>query len=110
MDELVKRAVYLDYYGGLLNEKQRSIISGKAAEDLSLSEIAEKEGISRQAVSEALKRIDQKLEGYERQLGLVSRAARIEEMLEEIRQAVEGLDEKTGARIIQITERISEEL
>lgn len=49
-------AVLLDFYGEMLTEKQRDVIDLYYNQDLSLSEIAEHEGITRQGVRDSIKR------------------------------------------------------
>ena len=61
------------FYGGMLTEKQRRILSLHCEEDLSLGEIAEEVGISRQAVHEALTRAAAKLAEWESALGMAAR-------------------------------------
>ncbi len=110
MDKLIRRAVLFDYYGGLLNEKQKSIASGTVAEDLSLSEIGEQEGITRQAVSETLKRIDDKFEKYEETLGLIRRAERINSVLSQIRALADRLQGEEKEQLYRLAEQIAEEI
>lgn len=63
----------LDFYGDMLTEKQRSFISFYYNDDLSLSEIAANEGITRQGVRDAIKRAEAQLVNMEERLGLVAR-------------------------------------
>ena len=77
-------AVLLDYYGDLLTEKQRDFISLYYDEDLSLSEIAENEGITRQGVRDAIKRAETLLFEMEEKLGFAKRFENLEEGLEKI--------------------------
>ena len=49
-------SILLDHYGSVLTERQRSILTEYYDEDLSLSEIAENFGISRQALHDALRK------------------------------------------------------
>ena len=55
-----------DIYGGLLTEKQRELFSSVYVFDLSLSEIAEPQGTTRQSVYEQVKKVKQKLLNYEK--------------------------------------------
>lgn len=73
IDEFSKKALLLDFYGGLLTEKQKLFMSLHYENDMSLSEISEEYGISRQAVHDIIKRSEKILEGYEKELGLVNR-------------------------------------
>lgn len=59
-----------DYYGDLLNEKQQLLVDCYYNQDFSLSEIAENEGITRQGVSDSLKRAEAFLISCEEKLGL----------------------------------------
>ena len=63
----------LDLYGVILSEKQQRILDGYYNNDLSLSEIAENEGITRQGVSDFVKRSEAQLLEYESKLGLCER-------------------------------------
>lgn len=77
-------AVLLDYYGELLTEKQRDFISLYYEEDLSLSEIAENEGITRQGVRDSIKRAETLLLEMEEKLGFAKRFEDLRNGLEEI--------------------------
>lgn len=75
-DGLNKKIAYgalADFYAALLTEKQRDLLSMYCDEDLSLSEIAQREDISRQAVSEHLNRAYQRLDSLEAQLRMYAR-------------------------------------
>lgn len=79
----------LDFYGALLTDKQRQYLEYHFLNDLSLAEIAEEFGVSRQAVHDVLKRSESTLEEYESRLGLVARN-QAERLL--VKEAVAGLD------------------
>ena len=59
----------LDFYGPFLSEKQRNLLYHYYNEDLSLSEIAENEQITRQAVRDLIKRGELQLKKYEEECG-----------------------------------------
>ena len=85
----MKLAYLLDFYSEVLDEHTRAIMSAYYADDLSLSEIAEGEGISRQGVRHIIKKGEEQLEFYENRLGLAARyeeLARSAEVLSEIRE------------------------
>ena len=65
-------SVLLDRYGPILSEKQFRILDGYYNNDLSLSEIAENEGITRQGVCDTIKRCETQLTELEDKLKLVS--------------------------------------
>ena len=75
MEKHVELGCLLDYYGALLTERQRALLEQHVSEDCSLAEIAEREGISRQGVRDALKRGEEQLYELEHKLGLMKRDA-----------------------------------
>ena len=79
MDEKLKQAYLYDFYGEMLNEHQRQIYEDFVFNDLSLGEIANEEGISRQRVADMVKRCGRKLESYEEKLHLVDRFMSVKE-------------------------------
>lgn len=78
----VDLALLAAFYGGLLTEKQRQVLELHCEEDLSLGEIAEEVGISRQAVHETLTRASARLEEMENALGVAARFRQMENGLE----------------------------
>ena len=66
-------SILLDHYGSVLTERQRSILTEYYDEDLSLSEIAENFGISRQGVRDAIKHGESTLREMEDKLGQARR-------------------------------------
>ena len=77
----LKITYLLDFYGEMLTEPQREMVSAYYNEDLSLGEIAQERGISRQGVRDAVKRAEQQLYEMEDRLGLVQRFHRVREAL-----------------------------
>ncbi len=80
-EKIVQIALLFDFYGQLLTEKQIDIIDMHYNNDLSLSEISEQVGISRQGVYDTLKRAEKTLFEYEDKLGLVNRFLKQKEAL-----------------------------
>ena len=76
------------FYGGMLTDNQRRVLSLHCEEDLSLGEIAEEVGISRQAVHETLTRASARLTEMESRLGVASRFRRMESGLEDAMTAL----------------------
>ncbi|MBR2283881.1 MAG: DNA-binding protein [Ruminococcus sp.] len=76
----------LDCYGDLLTEHQRSIMELYYCEDLSLSEIGEPLGITRQAVRGIIKRTESLLTGYEEKLGFAERLGELRGCLDRINE------------------------
>ncbi len=81
----------LDFYGDMLTDKQRSFISYYYNDDLSLSEIAADEGITRQGVRDAIKRAETQLVAMEERLGLVARFENMKIGLSEIIEYAEEI-------------------
>lgn len=86
MDKIYEQTMLFDFYGELLTEHQRSVYEDAVYHDLSLGEIAEDRGISRQGVHDLLKRCDRILQEYESKLHLVERFVRAKKTVEEIEQ------------------------
>ena len=79
MDKIYEQTMLFDFYGELLTEHQRSVYEDAVYRDMSLGEIAEERGISRQGVHDLIKRCDRILQDYESKLHLVERFAREED-------------------------------
>ena len=86
MNRLYEQTMLFDFYGELLTEHQRRVYEDAVYNDLSLSEIAEEQGISRQGVHDLIRRCDRILQDYESKLHLVERFARARSTVEEIRR------------------------
>ena len=74
----------LDCYGTLLTERQRTLLEGYYDEDLSLAELAQPLGISRQAVHDSIRRGERQLEALEAQMGIAARLKAAQALFEEI--------------------------
>ena len=66
-------AYLLDFYGDVLSERKKSVLDDYYNNDLSLSEIAQELGISRQGVRELIKQAEEELNFYEQKLHLAQR-------------------------------------
>ena len=73
MEKIAQQGFLYDFYGELLTEHQKQVYEDVVLNDMSLSEIAQKFGISRQGVHDLIKRCDKILRGYEEKLHLVER-------------------------------------
>lgn len=96
MDKLYEQTMLFDFYGELLTEHQRRVYEDAVYNDLSLSEIAEEQGISRQGVHDLIKRCDRLLLGYESKLHLVERFAKAKETVKEIQRLAEDGGKAVG--------------
>lgn len=93
MERLAEMALFADFYGPLLTDKQRMIWDLHYDQDLSLVEIAEAEKISRQAVYDLLKRTEKILRDYEAKLGLVQRFLSEQEKLINVKEQLQAFAE-----------------
>jgi predicted DNA-binding protein YlxM (UPF0122 family) len=81
LEEIVWLSILYDFYGELLNDHKKQIFEDYILNDLSLSEISDVQGISRQGVYDIVKRCSQELKDYEEKLKLVSKFQFIKEKL-----------------------------
>lgn len=72
LDRVEYASLLYDFYGVLLSDAQRAVMSLYHEDNLSLSEIAEELGQSRQAVHYTLKKAENTLDAYEEKLGLIA--------------------------------------
>ena len=84
MDDRIYQGYLYDFYGELLNEHRREVYEEYVNEDLSLNEIAEERGVSRQSVFDLIKRCNEALYSYEDKLHLVMKFEKIRASLKEI--------------------------
>ncbi len=91
----------LDCYGSLLTDRQYSLLDGYYNEDLSLAELAEPLGISRQAVHDSIRRGERQLEAFEAQMGIAKRLRQYRALFTEIEALSRDL---TGDAAAQIAE------
>lgn len=91
MDAL-EMALLFDYYGGMLTDKQRDCFDMRYNQDLSLGEIGELLGVSRQAVNDNLTRTEALLRRMEENIGCVKRDRVIRSAVQELLDAAAVLD------------------
>ncbi len=82
----------LDVYGEFLSEKQRDLVALYYNDDLTLSEIAENEGITRQGASDLIRRAEQQLLRFEEKCGYCKNFMRLKQICEN-QHPEENLDE-----------------
>ena len=111
----------LDFYGELLTQKQHDFLVYYYDEDLSLSEIAENEGITRQGVRDAIKRAEAQLFDMESKLGVAAKFGELGKGLDEIRQLADDIYQynlehslsreinDSAARIISLSEYLKQQ-
>ena len=104
LEKLEYKGMLHDSYGELLTQHQKKIYEDVILNDLSLSEIADEQGISRQGVHDLIKRCDRILAGYENKLHLVEKFLRIRLNIQQINRLTD--DEQ----IKRLSNEIIEEL
>ena len=93
-----------EMYGALLTEKQQQCLELYFCEDYSLAEVAEEMKVSRQAIHDLLKRVEQTLEHYESMLGFLQRAEKTRALTEEADAILREAISNTGNDINIIEE------
>ena len=110
----LKLAYLLDFYGEVLDGHTRSVMNSYYEDDLSLAEIAEGLGISRQGVRHVIKRGEEQLEFFEERLGLSKRHGELTEAASEIKSIADMLLSKQSeptelrARLYEIANGLSD--
>ncbi|MBE6146911.1 MAG: hypothetical protein E7168_01095 [Firmicutes bacterium] len=84
MDKKIYLNSLYDYYSELFTEKQKEYFEEYYFEDLSLSEIAENNEVSRNAVHGQIKIVEEKLEFYEDKLGLYKKSQEIKRIIKDL--------------------------
>lgn len=108
MSKDMKISFLLDFYGDMLTEKQHSMVDYYYNEDLSLAEIAENEGITRQGVRDAIKRAEALLLDMEERLSLAARFCSMRDQLDTVRECAKSLREvnERNGRVPEIDELV----
>ncbi|MBQ8834025.1 MAG: DNA-binding protein [Oscillospiraceae bacterium] len=105
MDAL-ELALLFDYYGGMLTDKQRDCFDMRYNQDLSLGEIGEIMGVSRQAVNDNLTRTEALLRRMEENIGCVKRDMLTRRAVQEILDAATVLDASSDPAVFATAQRI----
>ena len=101
MEERVLISLLLDFYGSLLTDKQRMSLQLYHEDDMSLGEIAEELGVSRQAVHDNLQRARHILNDYESKLHLVAQYEAREQVINELKDTLPA-DVLSQSRVQQL--------
>lgn len=91
LDKILRIILLFDCYGALLTEKQQHTIEMHYLNDLSLAEIADELGVTRQAVHDILKRAEQVLTEYEEKLKFVEKHQREQQTIQHIYELIHEL-------------------
>ena len=99
LERMLRIGALLDLYGAMLTEKQRRAVGMHFLDDLSLAEIGEALGVSRQAVHDIIHRAEASLEEYEQKLGFLQKRQVHLEKLTRLGEAIEALPPEIGGRV-----------
>ena len=108
MMDALEMALLYDYYGGMLTDKQRECFEMRYDQDLSLGEIGQMLGISRQAVNDTLNRTEALLRRMEENIGCVKRDRIVRKVLPEILEAAAVLDTSSDPAVSDCSRRIQD--
>ena len=110
MEKFVEQTLLYDFYGELLNEHLRGVYEDAVFNDLSLSEIADEYGISRQGVHDHIKRVSNTLEGYESKLHLVEKFMDTKAKITRIDELVDSYIKDEDMSYIHEIKKLSKEI
>lgn len=110
-EKTLKMTLLFDFFGDLLSERQREYFDLYYNEDLTLTEIAEDKGISRQGVRDVLTRARNALDEYEEKTGVVTRFLAMKSGLASLEKtAQELIDISSGDKEKELASSILREL
>ena len=95
----------LDFYGEVLSKRSRSILEMYYSDDLSLAEIAENEGISRQGIRHIIKKGEEELFFLEEHLGLASDFTEIQSVAKELISVSESLAQNDDEKVRSLAKK-----
>ena len=103
----INQGILYDFYGKLLTQHQQRIYEDVVFNDFSLSEIAENEGISRQGVSDLIKRCNKSLVSYEEKLGLIKKFDETKSYVKEMQKIIKIYQDTGDEKLISKIEELS---
>ncbi len=112
MEKIVEQGLLYDFYGVLLTKHQKEIYEKVVYENQSLGEIAETEGISKQAVHDLVRRTTNLMRGYEEKLGMIERFRKLEEQADRL-VALSGekdFPDRYAGEILAVADEIRKDL
>ena len=111
MDKKIEVSILCQIYGKLLTEKQYNFIDDYYNNDLSLSEIADNYGITRQAARDNIKKGENKLFEYEEKLGIMKTTLKNEKTIEDILMQINSIQTSySDKKIAKILENVKKQL
>lgn len=112
MEKIVEQGLLFDFYGQLLTAHQQKIYELAVYDNLSYNEIAEQEGISRQAVHDLIRRTTALMQRYENRLGMIRRFRSLSAAADDLCEAADnaGSREELADCAREIADRIRKDL
>lgn len=113
LNTLITRDLLYDFYGDLLTEHQKHIFEEVCFNDCSVSEVAREAGVSRQSISDLVRRTTDQLYSYEEKLGLAEKFRKQSAEIRGIRELAEGFlstgDRTCIEKIAALADKLLEE-
>ena len=106
MDRIVEKSLLFDFYGELLTDHQKDVYGEYIQNDLSVTEVANLRGISRQGAHDLIRRCEKILNDYEQRLHLLEHYLKVKKMVGTIHQYAEEMSECEDKSVIR--ERIAD--
>lgn len=111
IEKNVEISILCDLYGKLLTKKQLELLNDYYNNDLSLSEIAENNNITRQAVRDNIKKGEKKLFEYEEKLSFMKRMLKQEKTIEQVLAELSKIEkDSSDKKIAHILETVKKQL
>lgn len=110
--KIIEQGILYDFYGDLLTAHQKEIYEDLVYNDMSLNEIAQEYGISKQGVHDLIKRCTQTMQGYEDKLHMIARFNAIRADAQQMKDIIDNTKEDFPDRseIRRLSDHIIEEL
>ena len=110
MEKIVQQTLLFDFYGELLTKHQQRIYEDVVCNDMSYSEVAAQQGVSRQGIHDLIKRCNRQLEEYEAKLHLVEKFLDIQGKVRDMRREMELAEREKRMPDMQVIIRMSDEI
>jgi hypothetical protein len=110
MERIAFQNLLYDFYGDLLTEHQKKIYESAVYEDLSLKELSEEYGITRQGVHDLIKRCDKILGEYENKLHMIEKFDCVKELVGQIEKAAKEDNPESRDKILGLCDKLMETL
>jgi predicted DNA-binding protein YlxM (UPF0122 family) len=107
MERIVEQGLLYDFYGELLTDHQKKIYEAAVYNDMSLTEIADENGISKQGVHDLIKRCTNTLWDYENKLHMIKRFEAIKTQAERLSSLADEYENLSDSQVVDSIRSIS---